>query len=191
MKLKALLLAVVAVATISSAASAQSKTGIRSVDFLNRTYAKGCYTGEGRKNIKVVDGKFADGDDFFNIDEKVVYGDVNGDGKEDAVVRVNCGNSAGTFRDFEVDVFTMAGKNVKLLARLGQPQMETDHKRYYKNGIVFALAEAEPEIEGRTIEIAAITDGSFASPAYTTTFEYKLAGTKLVLHGKPKRKKNS
>lgn len=187
MKFKAIILSFLAVAMMSSAAMAQSTNGIRSVDFLNRTFPFGCYSGEGRKSIMVVDGKFADGDDFFNVDEKIVYGDVNGDGREDAIVRVHCGNSAGTFRDFEVDVFTANGKGVKLLGRIGQPQIEADYKRTFRRGIVFAFAETDPEIDGGHLKIAALTDGSFAGPANTATFEYKLGGTRFVLVGKPKR----
>ncbi|MEP6945677.1 MAG: hypothetical protein ABJA02_07150 [Acidobacteriota bacterium] len=191
MKFRAIIISVAAGATMSSAIAAQSKTGIRAIDFLNRTYAAGCYTGEGRKSIKVANGKFADGDDFFNVDEQVTYGDVNGDGKEDAIVRIYCGNSAGTYRDFEVDVFTASGKGAKLISRIDQPQMEADYKRTFRKGIVFGLAEPAPEIKAGRIEIGALTDGSFAGPANTTTFEYKLAGAKLVVMGKPKRKKNT
>jgi hypothetical protein len=175
--------------TLVNAQGKAQNGGIRNFDFLNHTYAKGCYTGEGRKTIKVTDGKFADGDDFFNVELKVVYGDVNGDGKTDAIVRVDCGNSAGTYRNFEVDVFTMVGKIVKLIGRIDQRQIELDYKRGYRKGIVFNLADVDPEIEAGRVEIAAYTDGSFASPANITTFDYKLTGTKFVLRGKPKRKK--
>lgn len=48
--------------------------------------------------MKVRNGKFKDPDNnFFNIaKEEIVYGDVNGDGSEDAVVLIRCGSAAGT-----------------------------------------------------------------------------------------------
>ncbi len=99
-------------------------TSIRQVDFLNRTY--GVSSGDSdTEQITVKDGDFERPDDadgnragFFHV-EKPVYGDVDGDGVEDAVV-ITVDNGGGTGMFDAARIFTIrAGKVVPLAGIAG------------------------------------------------------------------------
>lgn len=180
--------------TISSIGFGQSKdSGIRSIDFLNHSYESSvCSEDLGiAKTVKVAAGKFSQDENFFNVYEgKVVYGDVNGDGSEDAAVQIVCGSSAGSLRAFEVQVFTFQDGQAKLLGRLDNHGVESAYKKLYPNGFVVALAGDEGKIANGHLFVGAYTDGSNAGPKYISTFDYKWSGDKFVLVGKPARKPN-
>jgi hypothetical protein len=79
-------------------------TSIRSVDFLNRTYD----TGDGAITVKdgeaeiEVDPELPELHGFFNVSPPV-YGDVDGDGAEDAIVMTAYnGGGTGTFTSAEI-----------------------------------------------------------------------------------------
>ncbi|HWW77630.1 MAG TPA: carboxypeptidase-like regulatory domain-containing protein, partial [Pyrinomonadaceae bacterium] len=97
-------------------------SGIRDVDFLNHTYtASGCATdAELPKTVKVTGGEFKNEESlFYNVRaDEIGYGDLNGDGSEEAIVQIRCGSSAGTLRAFEIQAFTLRGGSATLLARL-------------------------------------------------------------------------
>ncbi len=167
-------------------------SGIRDIDFLNFTYQPSvCSADIGLpRTVKVAGGEFKDGDNFYNVRrEEIGYGDLNGDGGEEAVVQIRCGSSAGTLRAFEVQAFTLRGGRATLLARLDSDRVEGDYKKTYPRGVVFYPGEHAPKVEGGRLIFEALTDGSFASPANVATFDYRLAGSRFVLTGRPKRAK--
>lgn len=176
------------------AAQTPSQTsGIRGVDFLNHSYQTSVCSEEVGlpKTVQVRGGKFKDRDDnFFEVaGGETAFGDVNGDGSEDAVVLIRCGSGAGTLRAFEVHAYTLQGGQAKLLARLNSTAVEGDYQKSYPGGIVFYPGETGPKIVNGHVIIEALTDGSFAGPENTATFNYQLSGGKFVLSGKPTRKK--
>jgi hypothetical protein len=87
--------------TISNQSPARGlDTSIRQIDFLNRTYETSMGD-EAPEKITVKDGEYErpqgpDGDPggFFSV-RKPVYGDVDGDGREDAIV-ITVDNGGGT-----------------------------------------------------------------------------------------------
>lgn len=168
-------------------------SGIRGVDFLNRGYqASVCSEDVGLpKTVNVREGKFRDRDDnFFEIDgSETAYGDVNGDGSEDAVVLIRCGAGAGTLRAFEVHAYTLQNGQPKLLARLDSTTVEGDYQKSYPGGVVFYAGETGPKIVNGHVIFEALTDGSFAGPENTATFDYRLSGGKFAPGKKPTRKK--
>lgn len=180
----------------SSVGSAQSKTaisGIRGVDFLNHSYQSSvCSEDLGiARTVKVSNGKFAEAENFFNVyDDKVIYGDLNRDGSEDAAVQISCGSSAGTLRAFEVHVFTFQKGRAKLLARLDSNDVERAYKRAYPRGFVVTLAGDDAKIARGHLFVGAYTDGSNAGPKYISTFDYKWSGSRFVLVGRPSRRLN-
>ncbi len=173
----------------------RSKTasGIRSVDFLNYSYQGSvCSEVVGLpKTVKVRNGKYMDRDkNFFDIVKKeIAYGDVDGDGSEDAVVLIRCGGTAGTLRDFEVHAYSFQNGQAKLLARLDSTTVESDYQKSYPDGIVFYAGENGPKIVNGHVIVEALTDGSFAGPENVATFDYQLSGNNFVLSGKPVRTK--
>lgn len=176
------------------AAPASNQTsGIRGVDFLAHSYQTSvCSEDVGLpKTVKVRDGKFEDRDkNFFHVAaNETAYGDVNGDGSEDAVVLIRCGSGAGTLRAFEVHAYTLQNAQATLLARLDSTAVESDYRKSYPDGVVFYAGETAPKIANGHVIVEALTDGSFAGPENTGTFDYQLREGKFVLSGKPTRKK--
>jgi hypothetical protein len=195
MKIKIVLLTALFLA-FSSVGLAQSKTasGIRSIDFLNYSYQpSACSEDVGiPKTVKVRNGKFKDGDNFYDIAKKEIgYGDLNGDGSEDAAIQIRCGSSAGTLRAFEIHVYTFQNGQAKLLARLDSTGVESDYKKTYPDGVVFFPGENAPKIQNGHLIVEALTDGSFAGPENIATFDYKLSEDKLVLSGNPTKTKRT
>jgi hypothetical protein len=170
-------------------------SGIRSIDFLNHSYQGSvCSEDTGLpKTVKVRNGKFKDRDsNFFDVArEDIVYGDVNGDGSEDAVLLIRCGSAAGTLRAFEVHAYSFQNGRASILARLDSTGVEGDYRKSYKDGIVFYAGENGPKIVNGHVLVQALTDGSFAGPENVATFDYHLSGDKFVLSGKPTRTKRT
>src|SRR5687767_6295279 len=75
---------------------------IRQVDFLNFTYHSSLCSpkiGHGiGETVRVRKGEFKNKDVYFGVvDNKIIYGDVTGDGREDAIVNVGCGENIANF----------------------------------------------------------------------------------------------
>jgi hypothetical protein len=178
----------------STPAAAKAAAGIRSIDFLNYSY-QGSACGEDTglpKTIKVRNGKFMDREkNFFNVAKaEIAYGDVNGDGAEDAVLLIRCGfGASSTYRPFEVQAYSFQDGKAKLLARLGNSGLESDYKITNPDGMVMYPAATGPKIVKGHVMVQALTDGSLAGPENVATFDYQLSGDKFVLQGKPTIKK--
>jgi hypothetical protein len=182
----------------SSVVFAQSKTasGIRRVDFLNHSYqASVCSEDAGLpKTVKVRKGKFKDKENnFFGVAKKeIAYGDVNGDGSEDALVLIRCGNTnSSTLRPFEVHAYSFQNGQAKLLASLDSTGVESDYQKSYPDGMLMYPGENGPKIVNGHVIVKVLTDGSFAAPENDTTFDYQLSGDKFVLSGKPTKTKRT
>lgn len=193
--LKGMLVAALKASGGNTAPQSKTSSGIRNIDFLNYSY-QGSVCGEDSglpKTVKVRDGKFRDRDsNFFDVArEDVVYGDVNNDGSEDAVLLIRCGSAAGTLRAFEVHAYSFQNGQASLLARLDSTSIESDYQKSYANGTLFYAGENGPRIVNGHVIIEALADGSFAGPENVATFDYQLSGSKFVLSGKPSRTKRA
>jgi hypothetical protein len=176
----------------NTAPLSDTTSGIRGVDFFNYSYQGSvCSEDAGLpKTVKVRNGKFKDRDNnFFNIEKKIVYGDVNGDGSEEAVVLIRCGSAAGTLRAFEVHTYSFHNGQAKLLAQLDSTGVESDYQKSYADGMFFYAGESGPKIVNGHVIVEALMDGSFAAPENVATFDYQLSGGKFVLSTRPTRKK--
>lgn len=188
---KQLIFILIALFLCSAAVAAQSKTGIRRTDFMNYSYRSSVCTEnfEVPNPVKVRRGKFAQGEAWFDIQSKTVYADLNGDGGEDAVVFAKCGSTAGNFNNSQIFAYGMQRAKVKLLASIDSNEVERGFKRYFKEGFVVTLKGVKAE-KGRIV-VEAYTDGSNAGPKYISTLNYRLSGSKLILTGKPIRRRNN
>lgn len=169
--------------------------GIRSVDFLNYSYqGSACFQAAGLpQTVKVRNGKFQDSEShFFDVAKaELVYGDMNGDGSEDAVVLIRCGSANGTLRAFEVHAYAYQNGQAQLLARLDSIAVERDYRKSYPDGIVFYAGEHGPKLVNGHVLVEALTDGSFAWPERVAVFDYQLSGGKFVLSGAVTRTKRT
>ena len=175
-----------------TAPAASPKPDMGSVDFLNYTYQSTVCAEdlEISPKIKVSQGKFKDGDNFYNVkDDNVTNADVNGDGSEDAVVAIDCGNSAGTFRSFEIHAFTFENGKAETLAVLDNNQVTKDYNEHYPDSYVFSIPQDGVTVNNGNLVVDVMTDGSFAMPENISTFVYKLSGNKFILTAKPTKRK--
>jgi hypothetical protein len=175
-------------------ADSKNDSGIRSVDFLNYSYQSSVCAEvlEFAKTIKITNGEYKDADNFLSVlDKKVIYGDVDGDGNDEAILQISCGAlNSSTLRDFEIPVYTFQNGKAKMLARLDNQRMEIDYKKYYPNGFLFVLADTNVKVQNNHVIVEVMADGSYAYSKNIATFDYKLTGGKFVLTGKPAQRRN-
>lgn len=192
MKKLSIAFALVLIQACAFAAQAQTQktAGIKDVDFSNFSYRASFGDPKNEKTLQLANGQLLDSDEgiTYSLFDKPVYGDLNGDKNEDAVVEIKL-DSAGSYRDFEVHAYTFQNGAAKLLARVAASQVTKDYKKYYpKNAALHYAGVNPPKIQNGLVIVEALTDGSFACPKYTAVFNYKLSGGKFILRGKPTRK---
>ena len=95
----------------SAKATSKALRGIRSIDFRYFTYRTTLGEPAKAQTIRLRNGKYEDGGKYeaggllYELYGKPAYGDVNGDGIEDAVVEIKLSGSP-TYRAFEVQAYT-------------------------------------------------------------------------------------
>ncbi len=178
-----------------STPSAAAITDIRKVDFLNFTYQSSlCSQEYGRKGIgkivRVRNGEFKNKTVYFAVvNDKIIYADVTGDGREDAIVPIDCGAITANFSRSEVNIYTIKDGRATLLAGISDKDMERDYRANYSDAESYwGVNENGVKVKNRSLEIEALADGSHASPKYIVTLEYGLSGASFRLIGKPQRK---
>jgi hypothetical protein len=160
-----------------------AQTGINKVDFKNFTYEAHCAS-ESTQTITVKNGQFAEEKQqdgyvdrfYFNVMD-VSYGDLNADGRDEAIVLTVC-NTGGTGNFSEGFVFeTKNGKPV-LAARVpgGDRAYGGLRSAAVKNGLL-VVESNDPG-----------TDGASCCPQLIVTASYKVNGGRLVRSGKEVRR---
>ena len=174
---------------------AQSVTDIRKVDFLNFTYnPTQCSQEYGRQGIgrmvKVKDGEFKNKSVYFSVvSDKIVYADLTGDGKDEAIVPVDCGAMGANFSRSEVNVYTLENGRAALLAATNDKIMERDYRASYPDSDGYwGINENGIKVNSGNLQIEVMVDGPHAAPKYIATLEYGLSGKALKLKGKPARR---
>src|ERR1041385_9466790 len=110
-------------------------TDIRKVDFLNFTYPSTlCSMEFGKqgigKTVRVREGEFKNKSVYFAVvADKVIYGDVTGDGREEAIVPVDCGTITANFSRSEIYIYTINDGRPTLVAEISDKDMEQDYRR--------------------------------------------------------------
>ena len=186
----ALALVLIQAGAFAAPAQTQKTSTIKDVDFSNFSYRASFGDPKNEKTIKLTSGELADSEAGFTykLFDKPVYGNLNGDNSEDAVVEIKL-DSIGSYRDFEVQAYTFENGAAKMLARVDSAQAAKDYAKHYpKNADVHYAGINPPRIQNGLVIVEALTEGSFACPKYTAFFSYKLSGAKFILSGKPTRK---
>jgi hypothetical protein len=171
---------------------------IRKVDFLNFTYPSSLCSQEfGKKGIgkivRVRKGEFKNKNVYFALEEnKVIYGDVTGDGREEAIVPVGCGAIMANFSRSEIYIYTLKAGRPTLVAEISDKEMERDYRRAYPDAESYwGVTGNDLKVRNGNLEIEVLADGPHASPKYNVTLEYQLSGKNVRLMGKPQRKNSS
>lgn len=166
-----------------SAAAANGQADIRNVDFKNFTYSPYCI-GKNPVRVTVRDGEYLketqmDGyvDRFSFAVTDVAYGDLNTDGKDDAVVLGVC-NTGGTGNFSEGFVYVAGGAKPILSARI--PGGDRAYGGLRSTSISGGVLSVESNDVGEA--------GGACCPEYVITTRYSLNAGKLVPIGKPARR---
>lgn len=166
-------LLLIALCFASSLAQSQA---IRKVDFRNFSYPT-CFDEE-KKTTRIINGKYSrkvkEGDSSYSVYfevRNIVYGDLDGDGQEEAVIDTIC-NSGGTGQFTDGQVYRMQNGKPVWIGSLGVGDRADGglHDIKYVNGL---------------LKVARYGGNSGACcPDYIETFSYKLTGKGLVETGK-------
>jgi hypothetical protein len=178
MKMLAPVFAIFLAVTIS-----YGQSDVHGLDFKNFTYRPLCI-GTTPKRVTVKDGEYSketqmDGyvDRFsFNVMD-VSYGDLNGDGKDEAIVLGVC-NTGGTGNFSEGFIYTLrAGKPV-LIARI--PGGDRAYGGLRSATVSKGILSVESNDVGES--------GGACCPEFAITTQYKLTANKLAAFGRPTRR---
>ena len=160
-----------------------AQTGIDKVDFKNFTYLAHCAS-ESPQQITVKNGEFAeekqqDGyvDRFYFTVREISYGDLNADGRDEAIVLTVC-NTGGTGNFSEGFVYEFKTGKPTLAARIpgGDRAYGGLRSATVKNGLL-VVESNDPG-----------PDGASCCPQLIITTTYKVMGGKLVQSGKAVRR---
>ncbi len=167
---------------VSNAADGAGKISgeIRKVDFKNFTYEPGC-AGEDTKKIAVKKGVYevdkGDEDKMYFSVESITYGDLNGDGDDEAIVLTTC-NTGGTGQFTEGFIYGMSDGKPKLLTNLEGGDRADGGLRSAK--VENGLLTVESNDAGET--------GGACCPEFVVTTKYKLEGKNLKQTGAESKK---
>lgn len=162
---------------------AAAQTDIRKVDFQNFAYPAFC-AGEETETIKVEDGEYAyekleDGytDRMYFKVSAPEFGDLNGDGKDEAVLISVC-NTGGTGNFTEGYIYSMKGGKPELIARI--PGGDRAYGGLRSAKVVSGRVVIESNDVGEL--------GGACCPEFIVTTTYRLTGGKLNVVGTPARR---
>lgn len=155
------------------------QTDIRKVDFKNFTYKAYC-AGEAPENVTVKNGEFLretpmDGyvDRFYFNIYGVSYGDLTGDGRDEAVVLTVC-NTGGTGNFSEGFIYTFEAGKPRLLNRIAGGDRAYGGLR--SASIANGILTIESNDPGES--------GASCCPELIITNQYRLSGGKLIAAAK-------
>ncbi len=160
-------------------------------NFMNRFYPlneSGFTTGT--EWLQVTNGRYEDREDplslsylYFEIRD-VVFGDLTGDGNEEAAVVAIYGSNSGSFFRTDTYIFSCVARRVRLIGILKQSRIAED-----SNMAVQESARNSISIRNNTLFVTHGTEGSRPSPEFITTFQYRIIGGRLLPQGRPMRRR--
>ena len=164
----------------SGSAQVPSAGDIHRIDFQNFSYRPFGFSGDTVETIKTIKGSYSrkdtDGEFNFYVTD-VTYGDLNGDGMDEAVVLTDCdvGHAA---RYSEAFLYVMRNRKPVMTSRIDGGNRADGGIRAIRieNGLL-KVEQHQPEISGTTVGVAFIK---------TTT--YRLRGSKLLPVERPVRR---
>ncbi len=115
----------------------------------------------------------------------ITFGDLTGDGKEEAAVAAIYGDNSASFFLTDTYIFGCVAGKIKLIGILKQDRIEKD------SGMDLQESAKNPlKIRNAVLFITHGTEGNRPSPEFTTTFGYKITKDKLVPYKSPLRRRN-
>lgn len=165
---------------------------IRSIDFTNRVYLvnESGFT-EGTKQLRVSKGRYGDRSEptslsflYFEVAD-IVFGDLTGDGKDEAAVVAIYGSNSSSFFLTDTYVFRCVARKVKLIDVLKQSRIEKE-----SGMLVHESIKTPVKIRDGILFVVYGTGGARPSPDFTTTFRYKVSRGNLVAFKRPIVRKN-
>lgn len=166
---------------------------VRDADFRNRSYPlKSDVTPDGKlKWMRVSNGRAEQLYDstssaFFYLEVvDIAYGDLTGDGVEEAAVTAIYGNYSASFFLTDTYIFSCVAGKIKLISILKQEHIEKD------SGMVLQESVKNPlKIKNGVLYITHGTEGNRPSPEFTTTFLYRIRNNRLMPYKTPLRRRN-
>jgi hypothetical protein len=187
---------------VCSVAKDNNASSIRSINFLNFSYPSTLchkeYGHDGIPNIVQVNGgqfESRRGNDensgyayFGVVNNKIIYGDLTGDGNEEAVVHTACGISIANFGLNEIFIYSYKSGKEFLISHITDRDMDRDYEKYYKSASdALWSAIYDVRIKNGTLQIKKNSEGPHCCPEHVTTLTYKWNGSSIVLSKKPER----
>jgi hypothetical protein len=177
--------------------TAKADGEIHHVDFLNFTYPlTEKYKKYGFGNsVRVYSGECRitpepEEESYFKIN-KILYGDLTGDGHEEAIILVRYCFEKCNFSNKDVFVYTMQNGSPVLLTRLHFEDMEADYNRYFlpdKEGGGDMWSEGDISLDDTGLLVAdRAAGGPHCCPEYGVILKYRWDGRRLTLVEKPLR----
>ncbi len=172
--MKTLLLALTIL--LGSTILVQAQANIHKIDFKNFTYRLSCGDADEVSSVTVKRAEYSgdkDGLDIFLRIYKIIYGDIDSNGKNEAIVLYSCGSGA-SYAYFRGLIFTIKNKKPVLLTEIegGNKGDGGFHNVRVVNGLLV--------VERYQLSTA----GSPCCPATIETAKFKLKKTRLVQVGK-------
>lgn len=172
--------------------SAPRKGSIRRTDFRNFTFqAPGCADyGLGDRPLTTRMGQYEKGAAFFSVNDDAVFGDLDGDGSEEAVVQAWCGLANGEGGSDVLYVYTLNNGAMRLLARLEGKRIEQDFLAFFPRPI-WNIKIGSIKVADRTLRFESLAGLPIEEPSDLVQFSYRLEGDTMVLVGQPERRGNT
>ena len=158
---------------------------VREIDFRNRVYPlnEPRFTKGQELRLRVVDGRYEEphspptqGFLYFEVGDSA-FGDLTGDGVEDAAVVAIYGSNSGNFHVTDTYMFSCVRGTPTLVGTLTQDQIQKD------SGLTIWTSVDHPiKIAGGALEVTYETRAPQASPS---TFRYKLVEGRWQRQGQP------
>ncbi len=177
--------------------TAVTARGIRTINFRNFSYPVSQMCKDEVKGgfAKVVNGKIVVvrdkdyGPQGFEV-AKIIYGDLTGDGQEEAVISTVCGNleppgiSQSGFGN--TYVYTMENNRLKLLSLFDENAFEPAYKSFF-NEDTFLFGGGAEKILGSRLYYGAMVMEGMCCPKWNVEMILRWNGYQFVLDGKPQR----
>ncbi len=157
----------------STALASAAQTGIRSVDFQNFTYQPDYCSVEDAQNIKVVGGKYqSDAEDDIDAIYFTIYGtefgDLDGDGDEEAVILSMC-NTGGTGNFTEAYIYKMiGGKPTRIMLLTGGDRADGGLRKAWVEDHLLVVESNDPG-----------ESGGACCPEFIVTSKYRYSDKRL------------
>ena len=166
---------------------------VRTANLKNRIYPlkSSDFTQNKTQWLRVSNGRYEDRSEptslsFLYLEiVDVAYGDLTGDGTEEAAVTAIYGSNSGSFYLTDTYVFGCVGGKIKLIGILKQEHIEKDSGMDLQESVKNPL-----KIKNGVLYITHGTEGNRPSPEFTRTFRYRIRNGKLLLYKSPLRRRN-